>query len=134
MSTVFQPQTDGQTERMNTGMEQHLRVFVNHQQVEWVQWLPLAECAANNGVSESTKCTPFFAVQSMDPRMSFAGEPTQERDQLRRVVDQVQATMQQVHEHLRVEMPLSEKIQEDGANRGHIPVSNISVGSKVRCS
>jgi transposase InsO family protein len=81
MSTAFHPQTDGQTERMNAGMEQYLRVFVNHQQDDWVQWLPLAEFAANNGVSESTKCTPFFAVQGVDPRMSFDGEPTQERDQ-----------------------------------------------------
>jgi hypothetical protein len=81
MSTEFQPQTDGQTERMNPGMEQYLRVFVNNQQDDWVQWLPLAEFAANNGISESTKCTPFFAVQGVDPRMSFVGEPTQEPDQ-----------------------------------------------------
>jgi transposase InsO family protein len=54
MSTVFHPQTDGQTERMNAGMELYLRVFSNHHQDEWVQWLPLAELAANNGVSEST--------------------------------------------------------------------------------
>jgi transposase InsO family protein len=81
MSTAFYPQTDGQTERMNAGMEQYLRVFVNHQQDDWVQWLFLAEFAANNGVSESTKCTPFFAVQGEDPRMSFTGEPTQEPDQ-----------------------------------------------------
>jgi len=100
MSTAFHPQTDGQTERMNAGMEQYLRTFINHQQDDWVQWLPLAEFAANNGVSESTKCTPFFAVQGVDPRMSFAGEPTQERDQRRREADQVQAVMQQVHEYL----------------------------------
>ena len=131
MSTAFHPQTDGQTERMNAGMEQYLRVFVNYQQDDWVQWLPLAEFAANNGTSESTKCTPFFAVQGMDPRMSFAGEPTQERDQRRCEADQVQATMQQIHEHLRVEMKRSQAIQEENANQGRIPAPNIQVGSKV---
>jgi transposase InsO family protein len=55
LSTAFHPQTDGQTERMNAAMEQYLRVFVNHQQDGWVQWLPRAEFAANNGVYESTK-------------------------------------------------------------------------------
>jgi hypothetical protein len=131
MCTAFHPQTDGQTEWMNVGMEQYLRVFVNHQQDDWVRWLPLAEFAANNGVSESTKCTPFFAVQGVDPRMSFAGEPTQERDQQRWEADQVQTAMQQIHEHLRVEMRRSQAVQEEGANRGRIPGPNIQVGSEV---
>jgi len=81
MSMAFHPQTDGQMEQMNAGMEQYLRVFVNYQPDDWVQWLPLAEFAANNGISESTKCTPFIAIQGVDPRMSLVGEPTQERDQ-----------------------------------------------------
>jgi hypothetical protein len=116
---------------MNAVMEQYLRVFVNYQQDDWVQWLPLAEFAANNRVSESTKCTPFFAVQGVDPRMSFAGEPTQERDQRRLEADQVEASMQQIHEHLRVEMRRSQAVQEDGANGGRLPALNIQVGSKV---
>jgi hypothetical protein len=101
---------------MNASMEQYLRVFVNHQQDHWVQWLPLAEFAANNGASETTKCTPFFAVQGTNRRMSFAGEPTDERDQRRLRADQVQAPMQQINEHLRVEMRRSQAIQEEAAN------------------
>jgi len=80
ISIAFHPQMDGQTEQMNATMEQNLRVFISPQQDEWVQWLPLAECAANTGISETTKCTLFFAVQAMDPQMSFAGEPTKEQD------------------------------------------------------
>jgi len=127
MSTAFYPQTAGQPERMNAVMEQYLPVFVNHQQDDWVQWLPLAEFVANNGVSESTKCTPFFPVQGMDPRMSFVGEPTQEQAQWRLEADQVQATMQLVHEHLPVVMRQSQAVQKEGANRGHIPAPNIQV-------
>jgi len=131
LSTAFHPQTDGQTEQMNASMEQYLRVFVNHQQDDWVQWLPLAEFAANNGVSETTKCTPFFAVQGTDPRMSFAGEPTNERDYRRLDAEQVQATMQHVHEHLRVEMRRSQAVQEEGANRTRIPAPNMQEGTQV---
>jgi len=112
-------------------MEQYLRVFVNHQQDDWVQWLPSAEFAANNGVSETTKCTSFFAVQGSDPRMSFAGEPTKEQDYRRLDADQVEATMQQIHEHLRVEMRRSQVVQEEDANRTRIPAPNIQEGTRV---
>jgi hypothetical protein len=108
MSTAFHPQTDGQTERINAGMEQYLRVFVNHYPDDWVQRLPLAEFAGNNGLSESTKCTPFIAVQGAYPRMSFTGKPTQKWDQQHLGADQVQVRMQQVHEHLRVDMKRSQ--------------------------
>jgi len=46
-------------------------------------------------------------------------------------VDQVQVTMQQVPEHLRVEMRRSQAVDEEGANRGRIPAPNIQVGYKV---
>jgi len=32
LSTVFYPQTDGQTERMNQELEQYLWMFINHHQ------------------------------------------------------------------------------------------------------
>ncbi len=47
-STAFHPQTDGQTERVNQEVEKYLRIFVNHRQTDWSNWLPLAEFAHNN--------------------------------------------------------------------------------------
>ena len=131
MSTAFPPQTAGQTERINACMEQYLHVFVNHQRDCCIKWLPLAEFAANNGVSETTKCIPFYAIQGTDPQMSFVGDPTQEQDEQRVNADEVQATMQQIHEHLRVEMRWSQAVQEEGANRGQILALNIQEGSQV---
>ena len=45
--------------------------------------------------------------------------------------ENVQAIMQQVHEHLRVEMRQSQAVQEAGANHGRIAAPNIQEGSHV---
>ena len=45
MSTAYHPQTDGQTEKTNQGLEGYLRNFVNYDQNDWHQLLPLAEYA-----------------------------------------------------------------------------------------
>ena len=37
LSTVFYPQTDGQTEQMNQKLEQYLRFFVEHRQKDWLE-------------------------------------------------------------------------------------------------
>ena len=61
LSTAFHPQTDGQTERLNQTLEQYLRSYVNHQQDNWVQILPMAQFAYNSATAEATKVSPFFA-------------------------------------------------------------------------
>ena len=131
LSTAFHPQTDGQTERMNASMEQYLRIFTSHQQDDWVQWLPLAEFAANNGTSETTKCSAFFAVTGADPRMNFEEVTEGSRDSRVIDADQVQSRMHQVHEHLRVEMRRSQDIMEEGANKKRSPAPQIPEGTKV---
>lgn len=120
-----------QTGRVNVRMEWFPRVFVNHHQDGWVKWLPMAEFATNNGRSEQTKCTPYFAIQGTYFRMSFSGEPTKEWDQRHLDADQVQAAMQEIHDHLRVVMRWSEAVQEKGANPGRIPAPHMKEGSQV---
>ena len=39
LSTAFHLQTDGQTERMNQELEQYLRMFIDHCQKQWPEWL-----------------------------------------------------------------------------------------------
>ena len=69
--TAYHPQIDGQTERMNQELEQYLRVFINHRQEQWPDWLGTAEFAYNNKVHSSTKTSPFRANYRQDPRMGF---------------------------------------------------------------
>jgi hypothetical protein len=67
LSTAFHPQTDGQTERTNGILEQYLRAYINYQQDDWTDFLPIAEFAYNNAYQETIKTTPFFADFSINP-------------------------------------------------------------------
>jgi len=60
LSTAFHPQTDGQTERINQEVEQYLRLFINHRQTDWNNWLSCAEFSYNDKVHSSTGFSPFF--------------------------------------------------------------------------
>ena len=71
MSTVFHPQTDGQTERVNQELEQYLRMFINYRQEQWPDQLGTAEFAYNNKIYSSTKTSPFKANYRQDPRIGF---------------------------------------------------------------
>ena len=42
-SKAWHPQTDGQTKRINQELNQFLRLFVNEQQDDWYDLLPIAE-------------------------------------------------------------------------------------------
>src|SRR5882724_9197638 len=56
-STAYNPETDGQTEWLNQFLEQYLQVYINYQQDNWVNLLPLAEFAYNNTSHSVTMVT-----------------------------------------------------------------------------
>jgi len=74
LSTAFHPQTDRQTERVNQELEQYLRMFIDHRQEQWPEWLGTAEFTYNNETHSSTKTLPFKANYGQDPRMGFEGK------------------------------------------------------------
>jgi len=73
LSTAYHPQTDGQTERVNQELEQYLRVFIDHRQEQWPDWLGTAEFAYNNKIHTTTKTSPFQVNYGQNPRMGFEG-------------------------------------------------------------
>jgi len=73
LSTAYHPQTDGQTERVNQELEQYLRVFIDHRQEQWPDWLGTAEFAYNNKIHTTTKTSPFKVNYGQNPRMGFEG-------------------------------------------------------------
>ena len=71
MLIVFNPQTDGQTKRINQELEQYLRMFIDHRQEQQPNQLETTEFIYNNKMYLSTKTLPFKANYGQDPRMGF---------------------------------------------------------------
>ena len=71
LSMVYHPQTDGQIERTNQELAQYLRMYVNHRQNNWLEWLATAEFTFNNKVHTVTKSSPFQVNYGRELRMGF---------------------------------------------------------------
>src|SRR5882672_5555600 len=69
---AYHPETDGQTERVNQILEQYIWIYINYQQDDWVDFLPLAEFAYNNTSHLATMVTPFFANKGFHPKLEVS--------------------------------------------------------------
>lgn len=101
LSTAYQPQTDGQTERVNQCLEMYLRCDVSESPTKWASWLPLAELWYNTSYHTALGTTPFKALYDMEPNflMLPAGESTLSSDASTLLLDREQYR-QWLHEHL----------------------------------
>jgi len=73
LSTTYHSQTDGQTKRINQELEQYLRVFIDHRQEQWPDWLATAEFVYNSKIHSATQTLLFKANYRQNPRMGFEG-------------------------------------------------------------
>src|SRR5882672_8094188 len=65
---AYNPQTDGQTERVNQEVKQFLRLFVHQWQDDWYKWLAIAEFAYNDWIHASTCSSPFMMDTGQNPQ------------------------------------------------------------------
>ncbi|MBW0484168.1 hypothetical protein O181_023883 [Austropuccinia psidii MF-1] len=61
LSTVFHPETDGQTERENQNLEQYLWIYISYHQDNQ------HTCTYNNAEHSSTNKSPFFTIYGKNP-------------------------------------------------------------------
>ena len=73
-SSVYHPETDGQTENMNKQIKFYLRLFCQKNPKDWVSFLPIVEFAINSHKNSSSNQSPF--------EMMYGEQPIQLKEQL----------------------------------------------------
>jgi len=72
-SSAYHPQTDGQTEVVNRGVETYLRCVTGEKPKHWPSGLSWAKFWFNSNYNSSSKLTPFRALYGIDPPQLLKG-------------------------------------------------------------
>jgi hypothetical protein len=126
LSTAFHPQSDGQTERVNQTVEQHLRIFCDYLQDDWVDLLPLAEFSYNSSYHSSLGMSPFFANKGYNPRLTITLSETpvpSAKEHLQR--------LKSVHETCRSNIKKALDQHAFWANKRRLPAPDFKPGDSV---
>jgi len=129
LSTESHPVTDTQTAQVNGVMEQYPRSYVNYQEDDGYQWLPLAEVRGNNQASETTGTSFFFANYGYDPRVDFSTSKLFRLTTKRQVV--LLSLMTELHAHLRTVMGYAQERYQENAVRCRLSPPCFQARDKV---
>ena len=127
LSTAFHPQTDGQTERINSVLEQYLRIYVNYQQDNWSSLLPFAEFSYNNAEQSSTQKSPFFSNYGYHPSLHFNQVTSSSVPASDDLIQQLRA----LHEEIKSEVSLAQQQQALYYNQHHRPTPDYKINDFV---
>ena len=130
LSTAYHPETDGQTERTNQKLEQYLRMYVNHRQNNWAEWLVMTEFVFNNKVHTATKISPFQVNHRREPRMGFNIRKKGKNEKAKEFVKE----MKERHEEVRAALVKSQEEMKRQADRNRKEAEEYRVGNKVLIS
>src|SRR5437879_2948997 len=128
MSTAYHPQTDGQTERTNQVLEGYLRNFVNYDQDDWYQLLPLAEHAYNNSTTNAHKMTPFFVNYGFHPQTEWM----KEREAQNPGATMYAHSMKTIYDQAKEILERTREAMKKYYDRKAIQQPDIKVGDRVR--
>ena len=91
-STAYHLETDGQTKRINAWIEQYLRIYINHRQSNWVEWLSIAEFAHNQTFFSATTFSPFLLNYGQQPQSGFTQKGKERNLVANKFVEEMKST------------------------------------------
>ena len=127
---AYYPQTDSQIERTNQELEQYLRMYVNHRQNNWSEWLATAEFAFNNKVYIATKMSPFQVNYGRELRMGFNIRKKGKNEKAEEFVKEIKKR----HKKARAALVKSQKEMKRQADRSRKETEKYRVGNKILIS
>jgi len=130
LSTAYHPETDRQTERTNQELEQYLRMYVNHRQNNWAEWLATAEFAFNNKVHTAMRSSLFQVNYGREPRIGFDIRKKRKNEKAEEFVKEIKER----YEKARAALVKSQEKMKRQADRSRKEVEEYRVGDKVLIS
>ena len=127
---LITPQTNGQTERMNQELEQYLRLFVEHRQRDWPEWLVTAEFAVNNKTHTATKVSSFMANYRRELRM---GGDIRKKGKMESAMEFVER-MKKVHEKVGAALRKTQEEMKRYVDRSRKETEEWKKGDRVMLS
>ena len=109
-------------------MEAYLQAFVNFEQNNWAQLLPMAEFAYNNTKNASTRHTPFELNCEYHPHVSYV--ENLDPHSKSRTAEELSSELQELINMYQQNLHHAQKLQKQAHNKGVKPRS-YAPGDKV---
>ncbi|KAF8657568.1 hypothetical protein AX16_002187 [Volvariella volvacea WC 439] len=122
---MYHPQTNRQVERINAEITKYLRLYSNHTQNNWAEWLLVAQTVYNNRPTSSTKFFPAIINLRREPNdVQFSPHQFKQED-VHQFINKMKNICEQAWEHLQI---FKELLKEDENKK---PEREYQPGEKV---
>jgi len=117
-------------ERTNQELEQYLRMYINHRQNNWSEWLATAEFAFNNKVHTVTKTSLFQTNYGRELRIGFDIRKKEKNVK----AEEFAREMKERHEEARAALVKSQEEMKRQTDRNRKETEEYRIGDRVLIS
>ena len=135
LSTIYHPQIDGATERMNQTVETFLRIYIDFDQRNWAKLLLKTEFVINNKDAASTGVNPFFLshgyhakILETDEKLHATGNEI--RNPIQKT-DNILTKLKQTNDWAQTTMAVAQQNQHQYADRTRAQAFKYKVKDKI---
>ena len=123
---MYHLETDRLTECMNQILEQYLHMYINYQQDNWFDLLPLAEFAYNNTEHTMMCVTPFFANKGYHPSLKVHVKQVPLSEAYAMTKD-----LEGLHSHLKEQLCITIQSYELSTDEDRLPIPDFEIGDYI---